>query len=76
MILKTTKLTGAERVVCTLELLARGVVFSLGSDALEVVGVVLMTENANISYWDRIIDQFVRTSVWSDWCWGTGLKRI
>ena len=33
--------TGAERVVCTLELLARGVVFTLGGNALEVIGVVL-----------------------------------
>ena len=33
--------TGAEGVVGPLELLARGVVLPLGSDALEVVGVVL-----------------------------------
>lgn len=35
------KLTGAERVVSTLELLARGKILALGGDALEVVGVVL-----------------------------------
>jgi hypothetical protein len=35
------RLTGAERVVCTLELLARREVLSLGRYTLEVVGVVL-----------------------------------
>lgn len=54
MILKTTELTGADRVVCALELLARGIIFSLGSDALEVVGIVLETENASINYYDGI----------------------
>ena len=33
--------TGTKRVVRPLELLARGVVLTLGSNALEVVGVVL-----------------------------------
>lgn len=33
--------TGAERVVGTLELLARRKVLALGGDALEVVGVIL-----------------------------------
>ena len=38
---KNSRLTRAERVVSTLELLAGGEVLALGSDALEVVGVVL-----------------------------------
>lgn len=33
--------TGAQGVICTLELLARGEVLALGSNALEVIGVVL-----------------------------------
>ena len=42
-------LTGAERVVSTLEELARRVVVTLSSDALEVVGVVLETSRDVLS---------------------------
>ena len=40
-------LTGAERVVGALELLAGGKVITLGSDAFEVVGIVLEAAEPN-----------------------------
>ena len=71
--MKTTRgRTGAQRVVCTLELLARCIVLALGSDALEVVRVVLEA----VAGYERATQRIARwmiTSVSSGSCWGTGL---
>lgn len=46
--------TGAKRVVGPLELLARGVVLTLGSDALEVIRVVLEAATTHAGYWKHV----------------------
>lgn len=66
--------TGAERVVGTLELLAGSEILALGSDTLEVVGVVLEAVNMcelAVSSWLRVTEK--HTSDGFGWCWGSEL---
>ena len=62
-------------MVYALELVARRVVFALGGDASEVVGVVL--EAGRLSIDMKAQSRYPeRTSDGSDWCKGSGLEGI
>lgn len=63
--------TRAKRVIRSLELLAWCKVVAFGRYALEIVRIVL--EASWIIRTCHTVRQKTRTSVWSGWCWGTGL---
>ena len=66
--------TRAERIVCTLELLAWREVLTLSGDTLEVVGVVLETASPVVGTCVRY-GNMLHTNAWSGWCWENELLR-